>query len=206
MSSIMKQLEERIAEFEKGTLFSIQDFCDTTSYSTVKKSLQRLEKQNKIMRAIDGIYLSPSCSTLTGERFLPAPENIAQYIAKKNKWSIAPSGNRCLNILGLSTQLPMEYVYVCDGPSRRYDYLGTPITFKHVPQKEIRDISIASAVVIQALKILGKDHVDDDIIRQIRDRLSHEEKEQILRECVGITKWIRSYIESICGSEICRNS
>ncbi len=202
----MKEIEEQISRLKKGTLFSIKDFCDITSYDTAKKSLQRLEKQNVIRRVIDGIYVIPSYSKLTGELFLPAPEDIAHYIAKKNNWSTAPSGNKCLNILGLSTQLSMEYIYISDGPSRKYDYYGTEISFKHVPQKDIKDISLKAAIIIQALKILGKEYINDDTIKQIRGTLSVEEQRELLKDCVNVTSWIHSYIDKICRIETCRNS
>lgn len=202
----MKQITENIDAFKEGTIFSIQDFCNIASYNTAKKSLQRIENSNKIRRIIDGIYAVPSHSKLTGEEFLPAPEDVAKYIAKRNQWSIAPSGNKCLNILGLSTQLPMEYVYICDGPSRKYDYLGTVITFKHVPQNEIKNVSLKNSVIIQALKILGKNYITQEVINRIRNTLTVEEQEQLLKECVNLTYWIRCYIEKICEGNICTNS
>lgn len=64
-----------------------------------------------------------------------------------------------MNILGLSTQLSIEYVYISDGPTRKYDYCGTPIYFKHVSQKEVKDISLEAALIIQALRILGKQYI-----------------------------------------------
>lgn len=206
MTEAMKEIEEQIYRLKKGTLFSIKDFCDIASYDTAKKVLQRLEKKNVIRRVIDGIYVIPSYSKLTGELFLPSPEDIASYIAKRNNWSTAPSGNKCLNILGLSTQLPMEYIYISDGPSRKYDYYGTEISFKHVPQKDIKDISLKAAVIIEALKLLGREYINDDTIKKIRGTLSVDEQKELLKDSVNVTSWIRRYIDRICRTDSCENT
>lgn len=36
-------------------------------------------------------------------------------IARKYNWTIAPSGNTALNLLGLSTQVPSKWKYVSYG-------------------------------------------------------------------------------------------
>lgn len=54
MAGVKKEIEEQIAGLEKGTMFSINDFCAFISYGTAKKSLLRLENQGRIKHVIDG--------------------------------------------------------------------------------------------------------------------------------------------------------
>lgn len=42
-------------------------------------------------------------------------------IAKRDKAHIIPTGELALNALGLSTQLPMNVVYLTDGSARKID-------------------------------------------------------------------------------------
>lgn len=197
MSSIQKQIEEKINELEPGSIFSISDFTIYGKYDTIKKVLIRLEDTNRIVRIIDGIYIVPRYSKLTKELIPPSINDIAGFIAEKYGWSIVPTGNTCLNYLGLSTQMPAHYEYISDGPYRKYEVLGFTINFKHTTNKEVKNLSYKSAVVVQAIKAIGKDSIDKKMLLKIRDCLSEDEKQRLLYECGKVTTWVYECIKEI---------
>lgn len=57
-----------------------------------------------------------------------------------------------MNLLGLSTQVPSQYVYQCDGPHRSYQAGKTSIIFRQTAPKEIGFKHEEGALIVQALK------------------------------------------------------
>lgn len=192
------KIEERIDKAECGSVFVVSDFTDLASYETAKKALLRLEKNGKIMRAIRGVYYKPEYSILLQENAESDPDKIADAIARNYNWTIAPSGDYALNILGLSTQVPATWSYVSDGPYRKYVYEKIVIEFKHTTNREISGVSFKTAVIIQALKALGERKVNDSVIDLIAKSIKIEQKEKILSEAQNTTSWIYSAIKEIC--------
>ena len=59
-----------------------------------------------------------------------------------------------------------------------------------------------TALVIQALKTLGKDNVTEDTIAVLSQKLSAEEKRLLLEEAAESTDWIYEKIKLICGGAL----
>ena len=51
-------------------------------------------------------------------------------------------------------------------------------------------MSETTTLVVEALKTLGKDRVDDGIILSLRNSLPKEEKKKMLEEATGVSEWI----------------
>ena len=126
------QIEERIMAFPFGTAFSASDFLDIADANSVSQALFRMEKDNCIRRVINGIYDKPAYSHLIQEYGVPNISKIAEALARRFNWNIAPAGNTALNILHVSTQVPNTWEYVSDGPYRDYMIGNVPLKFKHV--------------------------------------------------------------------------
>lgn len=197
MSSIQKNIEEKMSEMPPGSIFSITDFISYGKYDTVKKVLLRLEESKRSVRIIDGIYMIPKYSKLTHELIPPSISDVAAHIAEKYGWSIVPAGDTCLNYLGVSTQMPAHYEYISDGPYRKYDVWGFTINFKHTANKEVKNLSYKSAVVVQAIKAVGKDNMDRAILRKIGMCLSEEENNALMDECRKVTSWVFEWIKEM---------
>lgn len=115
------------------------------------------------------------------KEYIPAnPERVAYAIARSFRWTIAPCGDVALNKLGLSTQVPVVWSYISDGPYRKFSWENITLSFKHRANREISFMSETTTLVIEALKTLGKDRVDDGIILSLRNRLPEVEKKKML--------------------------
>ena len=130
------------------------------------------------------------------------PDAVARTLARCYHWTIAPCGNTALNLLGLSTQVTAVWSYISDGPYKSYELNSTKIEFKHRTNKEITGLSYMTALVIQALKTLGKDNVTEDTIAVLSQKLSAEEKRLLLEEAAESTDWIYEKIKLICGGAL----
>ena len=120
-------------------------------------------------------------------------------MARKFGWTIVPCGDTALNMLGLSTQVPAVWLYVSDGTYKEYTYGKTVIRFKRTTNKEISKISYKTALVIQAVKALGKENITDEIKNKIASTTTDEEKAKMFAEAKYATSWIYDVIKEICG-------
>lgn len=191
-------IRKRIQENRAGSVFVASDFADITENVKVGVSLSRLEEEGLIKRIMRGVYYKPEYSKLLGENVAPSPNNVAYAIARNFGWSIVPCGDTALNLLGLSTQVPAAWSYVSDGPYKDYSYDNTIIRFKHTTNKEISKLTPKTALVIQALKTLGKDNIRNETIERIKESTTLNERKIMLREAQYATAWIYEAIKLIC--------
>ena len=191
-------IRKRIQESRAGSVFVASDFVDITENVKVGVSLSRLEEEGLIKRIMRGVYYKPEYSKLLGENVAPSPNAVAYAIARNFGWSIVPCGDTALNLLGLSTQVPAAWSYVSDGPYKDYSYDNTIIKFKHTTNKEISKLTPKTALVIQALKTLGKDNIRNETIERIKESTTLNERKIMLREAQYATAWIYEVIKLIC--------
>lgn len=197
MESIYKKIESEIKKMPKNHVFIIRDLEGYGTYETVRKDLQRLESAGMIRRILNGIYCKRSVSKLTGEEVPADIYEVVKAIARKNNWTILPYGLACINMLGLSTQVPADYVFVSDGPNKEYMIGNIPVYFQHGNPKDIRDMSYKTGVIVQGIKEMGRDNISDDVLVKIGNRLTLVEKQNITSECNHVTRWIYEYIKRL---------
>lgn len=196
---IYDEIKKRIASYETGEVFFTTDFKDIASLPTIRKCLGRQVEEGAIRRIIDGTYEKPRYSKVLQE-FLPTdPEKVANALAKKYHWTISPCGDVALNKLGLSTQVPVVWSYVSDGPYRDFSWDNITLTFKHKTNREISFMSQISIMVIEALKTLGKNNIDDNTVAVLKNRLNSEEKKILLNETVDSAAWIFEIVRKVCA-------
>lgn len=195
-----EQIEAKILEMPKGRVFVISDFADSISYDNARKICIRLETEGKIRRILPGIYDKPLYSKVLNQEVSPNMNAVAEAIARKNNWSIIPSGNVALNLLGISTQVPAKWEYFSSGDTKDYQIGNSFIHFIHRADKELNRMSTKTALVIQAIKALGDENISDEVIVKFADKLTDTEKAQLLAEAKPTTAWIYEIIKRICRS------
>jgi hypothetical protein len=187
------QVENNIAEaiktYPKGSVLFVDDFLDYGNPESVKKSLYRLREKDVLVRLAHGVYLYPKNDKELGVLF-PSTEEISNAIARRDKARIVPTGVQALNMLGLSTQIPLNVVYLTDGAARTIQIGKRTITFKKTSPKNLLSKGEISALAIQALKTIGKKNIDEKTIKGIRAVLKKEKKENIINDAKLSPAWI----------------
>ena len=196
-----EQIRERIINAPDGSVFVNSDFADIADNNTIKQSINRLVREGILRRVIRGVFDKPKYSKFLGEYVAADPDAVAKALARCYHWTIAPCGDTVLNMLGLSTQVTAVWSYISDGPYKNYEWDKTKIEFKHRTNKEVTGLSSMTILVIQALKTLGKEHVDEKTIRVLSRRLNEKEKAALLAEGAEATDWIYTVIKEICKGE-----
>lgn len=192
------RISEIINKSEYGTVFVSADFTDITDKKTVNVILERIASGGQLRRIIRGVYDKPLYNDFLDEYLVPSPDLVANALARNYGWSIVPCGDTALNLLGLSTQVSAAWTYVSDGPYKEYSFENTTLKFKRITNKEISKLSYKSALVVQALKALGKENVTDSVLLKLKNDLTADEKNKLLNETKSVTSWIYEYIKIIC--------
>ena len=198
-NGIYTEIKKRIELAEPGTVFLTSDFTDIATTTTVRKCLGRQVEKHNIRRVIAGVYEKPVYSKLLKEYIPVNPDAVAYAIARSFHWTIAPCGDVALNKLGLSTQVPVVWSYISDGPYRKFSWDNITLSYKHRANREISFMSEITTLVVEALKTLGKERIDDDVIVSLRNRLPEEEKKKMLKEATGVSEWIYTVIRKVCA-------
>lgn len=190
MDSLDDKILTKIKKAKRGSLFFTEDFLNFGSAKAVAKTLERLTVKGDISRVARGIYARLDRDPLLGE-LKPSTEAIAEAIRKRDKARIMPTGALAINALGLSTQVPMNVVYLTDGAARKIDLGKRKILFKKSTPKNLSAIGKISGLVIQALKEIGKDKVTENEIQLILKQLEKEEPYRLEHDIRLAPEWIR---------------
>jgi myosin-crossreactive antigen len=136
-----------------------------------------------------GIYLYPKKDNILGVIY-PDIETIAQEIAKRDNARIIPTGAQALNLLGLSTQVPLKVVFLTDSSPRTITINNRTIKFKKTSPKNLAIKGHITGLAIQALKEIGKDKVTWEQIKIIKEQLKKEQLETLYHDMKLAPSWI----------------
>jgi len=192
--SIEKQINKAISNHKRGKIFFPSNFTKFGSSTAIRQALNRLEEEGFLKRLAHGIYLYPKTHPILGQ-LTPTTEEIAIAIAKRDKARIIPTGNQALNKLGLSTQVPMNIVYLTDGSSRTIKIKNGSIKFKTTSPKIFSAKSDKIILLIQALKQLGKENITPKEKEKIREVLNKVDYDVIEHDIKLAPVWINQIIK-----------
>ena len=127
----------------------------------------------------------------------PEIDQVAQALARKFSWTIQLSRNTALNILGLSTQVPGRYLYLCDGKSVVYHIGKQKLAFIKTSLKETGLNYPESSLVVQAIKSLGRGKIGFKERTKIKEHFDQRTAKRILKDTRYSTSWIYEEIKAI---------
>ena len=190
MQSMRDQIVARIERLGEGKAFSAKDFLDIASRGTIDMALGSLTRSGIIRRIRRGLYDMPKVNPMMGGKLSPDIDEAAQAIARRQRWKIVPEGAWAANLLGLSTQVPAKIIYLTDGPNNEVLIGRRSIHFKHARPKAMAGLEGKFALVVQALRYLGKDGVGAREIETLRRTLSPAEKRRLVKDTRFGVDWI----------------
>jgi hypothetical protein len=196
LQSIDNKIFKKIKKAARGSLFFTEDFLTYGSAKAVSKALERMEKEKEISRVARGIYARLEQDPVWGP-LQPTTEAIAEAIRRRDKARIIPTGAMALNALGLSTQIPINVVYLTDGSARTIDLGKRKIIFKKTTPKNLAAIGKISSLVIQALKEIGKENITDHETAIILEQLKKEELYRLEHDIRLAPEWIRIILRKL---------
>ena len=139
----------------------------------------------------------PKVNPTLGGKLSPDIDEAARAIARGQRWKIVPEGAWAANLLGLSTQVPAKIIYLADGPNNEVVIGCRSIHFKHARPKAMAGLEGKFALVVQALRYLGKEGVGAREIETLRRTLSSAEKRRLLKDTRFGVDWIYEVAKKI---------
>lgn len=198
MQITVSQIESHIKKRGRGKLYLAQDFHKFGSDGAVRIALMRMVKSELLIRVAPGIYVYPKIDEKLGLGVLyPSMDDIAKLIAKRDRARIVPTGVYALHALGLSTQVPVNIVYLTDGAPRKIKIYNHRILFKHTAPKNLAYKCDVLMLVVSALKEIGNGNVTKEELSKIKEILTHDKKENILADSNLAPAWIRKIVTSL---------
>ena len=182
----------RIFASGRGWAFSQSDFANLGPRSSIDSSLYKLEGSNKIRRVLRGIYDYPRCSDFLKKSVSPDLDQVLHALARKFAWRIQPDGATAQNLLGLSTQVPAQIIYLSDGPNRSDKIGKTALVFQHTALKEAGFKLRESSLIVPAIKSFREEGIAPNVISKTRDFIDSGLREKILIDTKTATGWVYS--------------
>jgi len=197
-NSIDSKIISRIYGKKRGWVFTPDSFKDLGSRSAIDLALMRYKEKGTIRKLARGLYDYPEIDPILGP-MPPSTDDIARALAGRDATKIQPSGAHAANLLGLTTQVPMKIVYLTDGRSRIVQVGNRQIVLQHREPKNLATAGKISGLVIQALKYLGQDQVDQQIIEKLDRRLNDANRDQLLKDIRHAPEWIARIFRKLGG-------
>ena len=195
---ITVRVQSKISTISDGIAFASNSLGFTNvNKNSIEKELSKLNADGVIRRFRKGVYYKPKQSSLFGE-ILPSPASIAQAIAKLNDALIVPDGSMALNMLGLSDQVPMKYIYLND-KLHKSEFVGKiEIVFKRINAKKLIASNKKAGLALIAIDYLGKDAFSNKtLVYDFAKKLSTDDVKDLDKASKGYPIWIQEKVREI---------
>ena len=200
MQPTVTTILSRIYGHGRGWVFTPKSFIDLADPRTVGVHLGRLVSRGTIVRLARGLYVYPEVHKQLGV-LMPSMEEIARAIAGKSRIRLLPSGAYAANRLGLSEQVPARVVFLTDGESKRVVLGKSTLELKKTSPRLMSLAEKESGLIIQALRYLGREHIDSQVVRRLKRSLPPKATRELMRNLALAPAWLRPVLIEIAGED-----
>ena len=192
-------LRQRIEAMPEDSILFRSDFPEYHA-EFVGGTLSELANEGALTKIAQGIYAKPRKS-----RFgvvLPTVDKVVQAIATRDNAQVLPSGMTALNVLGLSTQVPMNYTYLTTGSDRTVKLANRQVTLKRGVPKNFCYETRLVALLVQALRALKQENINEAELQTISSLISKEpNKESLMRDVDMMPAWMKRIVKPMLKTE-----
>jgi len=196
MADLAQRVLDRVKSWAPGAVFTPRTFDDLGNRAAVDQTLSRLTKGGRIRRISRGIYDIPKSHPTLGS-LSPDPDAVARAIADQSGYRLQPTPARAANVLGLSSQVPAQMVYLIDGSARKITVGNQVIHFKHAGPRALLGAGTPAGVALQAMRAFGPNHLTAGVIQQLRQNLPPAAKTGLKRLAHHAPQWMSSAIDAV---------
>ena len=197
--SIDSAILDRIRSGPKDRVWTPVEFLDLGSRAAVDKALSRNSRAGHIRRAGRGLYHVPRHDPVLGT-LGPTHDAMQDLLERKANGPLFPTGAHAANFLRLSDQVPVRPWHLTTGTSRRIRYGAKgQVVLQHVSPRFVSTKNRQSALVILALRWIGKRSVDADIIARLRRNLSDADRAALPADAACAPGWIAEIFHQLAA-------
>lgn len=193
-------LRERIEAMPEDSVLFRSDFPEYHS-EFVGGTLAELVKEGVLVKLAQGIYAKPRQSRFG--TVLPSVNKVVKAIVARDKAEVLPSGETALNVLGLSTQVPMNYTYLTTGSERVINLENQQITLKRGVPRNFSYKTRLISLLVQALKALGQENVGEGELQVIRSLVAKEpKKDELAKDVSRMPGWMKRILKPMLAQKV----
>jgi len=191
----MERMTESIMQvattLPEGVPLAAKGLLHLGSRAAVDQTLSRLAARGELIRAGRGIYMRP-VQTRFGPRS-PSAEQAIEALAAQRGETIVPSGASAANALGLTTQVPVQSVYLTSGRSRVLSLGRQVIELRHAPRWQLAFGNKTTGQVVRALSWLGPEQATG-ALPILRSKLTDTAKMELITVAPQFPTWLARLI------------
>jgi predicted transcriptional regulator of viral defense system len=200
MESVASNILKVVKRKGRGYVFTPDALRSHGTRAAVDQALSRLARSGEIRRLGRGIYDYPKISQKLGP-LTPAPEAVAEALARQEGAHLQTSGARAANALGLTTQVPGRLTFLTDGTPRSRRVGNQTIELRRAAPRKLRGAATVAGTVLQAIRYLGRERVTDDVVHHLAHILSPRDKRELRSLAATAPGWARPFVYRIADSE-----
>lgn len=202
MVNTPRALRERILKELRtagpGAVVGTNDLSHLGEPAAVRQALSRSVRDGTLRRAARGLYAIPREDPEMGPLATSA-EAVVEALQRRDGLRLLPSGAHAANLLGLSDQVPLRLLFLTDGRARRIRVGKREIVLRRTTPRQMATAGRISGTVIQALRWIGRERVDHEIVEKLQRRLSPRECRQLTADARYAPAWVAAILAKICA-------
>lgn len=192
--SVANNIRNWVQRMPRGEPFTNNRFLKLGSRSAVDKAISRLVDEGVIERVVRGVFVRPRKSRFVGN-VMPEVSRVIEVIAKSHGETIQVHGAEAARRFKISTQMPTRPVYYTSGSSREIRIGKLIVKLMHTSShRKLQHAGKKPGLALTALWYLGKEQVNAETIRRIREGLSAEEFKTL--RSTSMPGWMSQAIET----------
>jgi len=169
-------------------------FQDLGHSAAIDSALRRFRAEGTIRQLARGLYDYPTQDSVLGF-VTPSADAIARALVVRDAIRLQPASAYAANILGLSEQVPARIAFLTDGPSRKVKIGRREICLQHTTPRNMATAGRESGTVIQALRYLGQNQVDDRARAALHRHLGKVDQSALKKDLAYAPAWIADLLQ-----------
>ena len=194
MPSLSKRIMEHAAALPEAAPLCPGALLHLGSRAAVDQALSRLARAGRLLRVCRGVYMQP-----VETRFGPRPPIVEKAVmALTELWgeTIVPCGASAANVLGLTTQNPVLFVYLTSGPNRRLRFSAQEVRLRHAPRWQLVAPYRRAGDAVRALAWFGPREVED-ALAAVANELSDDEMAELAAARAIMPAWMAEPVSAL---------
>ncbi|MFT0546439.1 DUF6088 family protein [Allopusillimonas ginsengisoli] len=198
MQTLSKKILKHATGLPEGAPLVAKELLHLGNRAAVDQALSRLAQRGRLLRASRGIYVLP-VENRFGNR-APSTAKMIENLAKQRGETIVAHGASSANALGLTTQVPMQAIYLTSGPSRRLKLGAQKVELRHAPGWQLIYPGRAAGDIVRALAWLGPEKAGK-AIRSLGVKLPPAEISEVTSARARLPTWMAQEISVLVPHE-----
>lgn len=192
-------LASALKRVPKGDPFTSASLDVRIGRTPLGRALGRLVRKGLLERLAPGVFMRPLRSPYVEGNVPPELSKIVRAIAQRTGSKIQISGADAVSRLGLSTQVPMQAVYLTTGRTRTVKVRGRVVRYVHASPRKLVLAGRPAGIGLAALWYLGKAEVTIAAVQQIARRLGPKEFRALIAARPHMPRWMIGVLDQYAG-------